>query len=65
MRGGGEGVTKLAQRHIPARHKRTCWSLFLKYEYMLYDDEVSFHTGLYIFLIVGYVALIFVLPGDV
>ena len=35
------------------------------YVYMLYDDEVSFHTGLYVFLIVGYVALIFVLPGDV
>ena len=33
--------------------------------YMLYDDEVSFYTGLYVFLIVGYVALIFVLPGDV
>ena len=29
------------------------------------DDKVSFHTGLYVFLIIGYVALISVLPGDV
>ena len=59
---GGGGHKTSTTPHSGASHTHV---FFLKYEYMLYDDEVSFHTGLYIFLIVGYIALIFVLPGDV
>ena len=59
--GRGGGVTKLAQRHIPARHTPTViharvdqqradrFSLNMNRAYRLYDDEVSFHTGLYIY----------------
>ena len=63
--GGGEGHKTSTTPHSGASYTHVLISREHISLYILYNDEVSFHTGLYLFLIVGYVALIFVLPGDV